>query len=124
MTAIINGTGLSYVAASPATGARDLSIATMQKFADEFAGSKASIGWQKLPSGLLIQWGVITVPTANVGASVSYPVAFTGAALVGMCSITGGNPSGYTCGLRLDSLSSMSVFCTNAYTVQWMVLGY
>jgi hypothetical protein len=41
-------------------------------------------GYQKLPSGLIIQWGVITVP-ADGGASgnqlVTYPLAFPTAVL-------------------------------------------
>lgn len=67
-------------APNPATGTRSTQVATMQKFADEFALSAAVSGYQKLPSGLIIQWGGVT---GVVGADVttSYPIAFPNAVL-------------------------------------------
>ena len=60
--------------ANPATGTRSMALATMQMFANEFGASLAANGYQKLPSGLIIQWG-----SANYAAGVRavvYPIAF------------------------------------------------
>ena len=52
---IVNNDGSVVASTSPATGLRSAALATMQKFADEFASSLAANGYQKLPSGLIIQ---------------------------------------------------------------------
>ncbi|MDM0006439.1 hypothetical protein QTI51_09635 [Variovorax sp. J22G73] len=81
-------------------------------------------GWQKLPSGLILAWGTNTLPTANVALSVNYGITFPHAAITGFATVIGGNSSGYTPGVRLDSNTSFSLFCTAAYTVSWLVIGY
>ena len=44
--------------------------------------SLAAVGWQKLPSGLIMQWGVVTgVSLAQVYQAVTFPVAFPSAIL-------------------------------------------
>lgn len=35
-------------------------------------------GWQKLPSGLIVQWGVATTPVSG-GIAVTFPIAFPNA---------------------------------------------
>lgn len=45
-----------------------------------FGLSKSSSGYQKLPSGLIMQWGAGiagTGATANTGNTVNFPIAFT-----------------------------------------------
>lgn len=61
-------------APNPTAGTRSQALATMQMFADEFVASLAANGYQKLPSGLIIQWGSANY-AAGVGAVV-YPIAF------------------------------------------------
>lgn len=63
-------------APNPATGTRSQAIATMQKFADEFASSLAANGYQKLPSGLIIQWGITGALAAGQSALVTFPISF------------------------------------------------
>ena len=63
------------IAPNPATGTRSQAIATMQMFADEFAASVTSPGWQKLPSGLIIQWGYVLVPASST-LTVAFPISF------------------------------------------------
>lgn len=61
-------------APNPTAGTRSQALATMQMFADEFVASLGETGYQKLPSGLIIQWG-----SANYAAGVRavvYPIAF------------------------------------------------
>lgn len=66
-----SGTTLS---ASPATGDRSTAVMTTQKLADEFGVLLAGNGYQKLPSGLIIQWGSST----NIGnaTNVTFPLAW------------------------------------------------
>lgn len=73
----LNADGSLVASANPATGLRSQALATMQKFADEFVCSLATNGYQKLPSGLIIQWGTIAV--AASAQSVTLPVAFSNA---------------------------------------------
>ena len=40
----------------------------------QFTQSIVANGYQKLPSGLIIQWGAI--PTVNAGVTVTFPIAF------------------------------------------------
>ena len=74
----LNTDGSLVASANPATGARSMALATMQKFADEFGASLAEAGYQKLPSGLIIQWGVISylASSGSVGTTASLPIAF------------------------------------------------
>jgi hypothetical protein len=44
-------------------------------YSNAFASSFASAGYQKLPSGLILQWG--TSSTASGSAAVAFPIAFT-----------------------------------------------
>lgn len=66
-------------APNPATGTRSQAIATMQKFADEFVASVTGNGYQKLPSGLIIQWGGAGVIPGPGGGNITFPVAFPNA---------------------------------------------
>ncbi|MDM0006441.1 hypothetical protein QTI51_09625 [Variovorax sp. J22G73] len=52
----------------------------MQKFADEFQVAFGQSSWQKLPSGLIVQWGTIT-NTSGSGVTVTFPIAFPTAVL-------------------------------------------
>jgi hypothetical protein len=83
----------STVAASPATGDRTTLLATMAKFADEFAASKTAEGYQKLPSGLIIQWGQVGSIAGNGNATMTYPMAFPNACF-SVVAIAGANNIG------------------------------
>lgn len=53
-----------------------------QAIAAKSPGSLAAVGWQKLPSGLIMQWGVVSgVSLAQVYQAVTFPVAFPSAIL-------------------------------------------
>lgn len=79
-------------AASDANTALNAAQSSVQP--SEFTGanqSLASPGYQRLPGGLIIQWG--TGQTAVGGGSVSFPVSFTTACLnVQVTNWTGGSP--------------------------------
>jgi hypothetical protein len=63
---------------TPATGNRSTQLATTQMFANEFTCSLAANGWQKLPSGLIMQWGYVPGSSLSPGTSVAvgFPTAF------------------------------------------------
>ncbi|BES79827.1 tail fiber protein [Yersinia phage vB_Yru_GN1] len=102
----------------------------------EFAAVKSGNGCQKFPSGLICQWGYTTMLGTTVSAVTTLPVAFTTAALVGVCSDAGGAcmPSG----IALTSLTQITVFCGTYYVasngtvaqknsnvgIRWIVWGY
>lgn len=60
----------------------------------QFGSSLASPGYQRLPSGLIIQWGSSTSSgTTGGNVSFTYPVAFPSGTLAGSC-VVGGVASG------------------------------
>ncbi len=61
----------------------------------DFGSSLAANGYQKLPSGLIIQWGVVTqeTPTANTPYTFSYPIAFPNAVFALLGSQTSDSPA-------------------------------
>lgn len=67
-------------APTPTNGDRTNKIATMAMFSNEFVSLKAINGYQKLPSGLILQWGNVSSIGTDVPTSVTYPIAFTSAA--------------------------------------------
>lgn len=75
----------SLLAVSPATGNRTDLVATMKKFADEFGSLMETNGWQKLASGLIIQWGKSTGVSGN--NVITFPIAFPNACLFTMASV-------------------------------------
>ena len=102
--------------------------------ANGFVSVKAASGYQKLPSGLIIQWGASTLSTAGgltfASASLIYPLAFTTA--VHQVFATLSTPaSNQSIGIAAASasLSQASVFMnsTSAITNQpfsWLAIGY
>lgn len=70
---------------------------TPLRLADAFKGGNASLsanGYQKLPSGLIIQWGVVGCPenyVANTRFAFNLPIAFPSSALCIILSNSGTN---------------------------------
>lgn len=62
----------------PTSGDRTNKIATMAMFTNEFVASFAANGYQKLPSGLIIQWGLVFSGTWAHGQNIAatFPIAF------------------------------------------------
>jgi len=124
----------AIVASNPATGLRSTALATMQKFSDEFGASFATTGWQKLPSGLIIQWGYLGITTPATGtiltSSVTFPIAFQTACLDAVGCL-GNIPAGTYAGVSAESLSTSSfnlVFCSGtasgvAMGLRWFAIG-
>lgn len=62
---------------TPPTGDRTTKAATTAMFGTEFAASLAVPGYQRLPSGLIIQWGIWSShATPGNAVAVAFPLAF------------------------------------------------
>lgn len=62
---------------------------TSAALAQPLAASLSGNGWQRLPSGLIIQWGTVTAPASAMTSSsvaVSFPLSFPNNAFIGLTS--------------------------------------
>ena len=97
-------------------------------FLNDFTGSNqylSSDGYQKLPGGLVIQWGRLTS-----GSSVTFPTTFTTACfqVIASRSSNGGATSGAAVFVNAGSIStsgfSMAEATTSTYPIMWIAIGY
>lgn len=93
-----------------------------------FGSSLATSGYQKLPSGLIIQWGNVTT-SASADVQVTYPIAFPNVAasisLTADVSTAGAfadTNTGLSTGFRAAAWSSTSAR-VSAYC-RWIAIGY
>lgn len=94
----------------------------------DFTASLGVTGWQKLPSGLIVQWGQVAGITGGSGAAVTLPIAFPSQTLFGLACVanTGGNTGALAGGIRLDSKTQITVFNNGNQTanaVYWLAFG-
>lgn len=114
----------SPTAPNPPTGDRTNKIATMQKFGDEFP---RGTGWQKLASGLLIQWGASNNALADY--NITFPISFS-ATPFAIVAVGVGN-IGTLKGVLVDSSSATqfaartrdSAGSYGSLTINWMAIG-
>lgn len=79
-------------------------------YSDKFFASKSTNGYQKLPSGLIIQWGAFAV-SAGAGTALTYPVAFpTGT--VALVAIDAGSGV-YQYGVNNFGKTGCTIYCRN-----------
>lgn len=90
----------------------------------DFSSSFGTTGYQKLPSGLIKQWGITLAAAAAASTAASFPISFP-TAIVGM-SLTASNASTTTSGAWLDSisLSGFNFHGNGAFNVYWEFTGY
>lgn len=89
-------------------------------FANDFSGSNQSLttnGYQKFPSGLIIQWGLGQSETTS-----TFPIAFPNACL----NVTLGGKGGYYENQFVSSFTKTTVTLGGTYAPQcyWMAIGY
>ena len=110
-------------APTPSIGTRSTAIATMQNFANEFGSSLAASGYQKLPTGLIIQWGSGFFVK---GQLYSFPMAFPSAILAMVASHTYGTNSLATPAVTFYGLTQYSLRWNAADSpvgVNWLAIG-
>ena len=130
--------GLSRIATQAETnaGSNDSVVLTPKKFVDAFKGANhnlASSGYQKLPSGLIIQWGTSNNASINP-QTVTLPIAFPNQGLVVVASDLSGSytpsPSIAICSARFLSNSQIQTATANTFStlsadsLQWIAIGY
>lgn len=85
------------------------------------ARSLASRGYQKLPGGLILQWGYDAASTG--GTAVSYPIAFPNACLQVLIGQAGANGVTYQLGALTPSAFTFFNTTTNG-SHRWLAIGY
>ena len=108
------------------------------KYSPLFTATLAANGYQKLPSGLIIQWGTATVTTDGSGnATVTHPIAFPTAGLAFLpirtqasyASAVSWTINAYSPGTAttavgvLNSTNSAAVLSTSV-SFRWIAIGY
>lgn len=98
-------------------------------YAPQFGSSLAANGYQKLPSGVIIQWGLTASISAGSSVSVTFPIAFPNACLhayatpaTGVTSSTAATPAVSAS----PSTTGMTVYCWGSIgmTAHWLAIGY
>ena len=120
------GSGDTAVVTSLGTGAWNITGGSAQlAVAAVFGSSTASNGYQKLPGGLILQWGtVISSATAGAPVSVTFPVAFTATAFTAF--VTPAAATTATISGWFDSITAtgMNVRANvQSFAVSWLAIG-
>lgn len=119
----------SPIVPTPTTGTQAVNkdYADLKVALSEFTGANQSLvgnGYQKLPGGLIIQWGYVP----NIGGrqvAITFPIAFPNAFLNG--SITTNNSSVATdngSSVFAESKSGMAAALNSGYAFYWFAIGY
>ena len=120
-------------APNPTAGTRSQALATMQMFADEFVASLATSGYQKLPSGLIIQWGFVGNINPGATSPVTFPVAFPNGYLCALCNplSPGANTNSYSASISSSPAPSVSAMTisnnsasSGAIAANWVAIGW
>lgn len=83
LTSIAVGDGESlYLVRVSATKWGAVSGNAALKYAAQFGSSLASAGYQKLPSGLILQWGRVTKDAGSSSKTFTFPIAFPNSCLL------------------------------------------
>lgn len=112
--------------ATPTIGDRSLKLATTAMFSNEFESSIASSGYQKLPSGLIIQWGSSAV-TAGTLLTVTLPTTFPNqiSKLVASVNQTNATANSYANSSPFSaSQIKLSLSYGGPINVQWIAIGW
>lgn len=94
----------------------------------QFELQTASIGFQKLPSGLIIQWGFVSGVLGGSGANVTFPIAFPNAHLNSSATAQNTQGASYAMGggTGLQTRFGMTVFnngTSAGSAINWMAIG-
>ncbi|UUZ93259.1 tail fiber protein [Paenibacillus sp. P25] len=84
-----------------------------------FASSLAQNGYQKLPSGLILQWGTVSIPNGGTNTNVNFPIAFPNS-----CFSAVATDSANAVYITYMSVNGITVYVGSASTVvTWMAVG-
>jgi hypothetical protein len=119
ITSFVMVPGQSVVMTSIAAGFYAATGNGVARYDDSYSSSLGGSGFQKFPTGLLIQWGQATATVA--GVAVSYPTTFASVNALTLGNNTG-NISIWTG--PLGNAGLFSLFCASStVTTSWMAIG-
>jgi hypothetical protein len=123
---LASGAALSNLGSSSITATQlaGNAVGYSQLLSTDWTNSKSTSGYQKLPSGLIIQWGQATSNTSNV--VVSFPIAFPTACASVVASANDTPAVGVFVALAGISASSFNsaVNTGGARVIWWVAIGY
>ena len=121
-----DGTGITELVLPESGELVNKDYADLKVALSEFTGANQSLvgnGYQKLPGGLIIQWGIASSSTA--GATTNFPITFPNA-LIGTSAVAVGGAGASVVISAVDSTKSNIKFTssTGSPTVRYIVVGY
>ena len=97
-------------------------------YAGAFGASLVANGYQKLPSGLIIQWGETSGISGNSSLTINYPIAFPNAAFKAIATpgATANSATASAAGIQRISASQLTIrnLGNVIYTFDWVAIGY
>jgi hypothetical protein len=130
LTSVVIGNGDSLTLVAGPSGWYAIGGSCQLQYSSKFAASLAANGYQKLPGGLLMQWGTTSAVTAGSSLVVSFPLAFPNAALsiVGNAIAVADSGSTVSLGFKILSTSQFQVYdygtLSAASGIRYIALGY
>lgn len=116
------GPGDSVLAVYQTAGAWLLLGTAQLGNSNQFASSLASSGYQKLPSGLIVQWGVLGTVSPS-GSTWTFPIVFPNAAL--RCFATSYNNTPYKVSNGVPTTTGVTVYGeTGSISANLFAIGY
>lgn len=94
----------------------------------EFGSSLASPGWQRLPSGLMLQWGAVLL-TGVSDLSISYPIAYSISPYITVATVTGSYATSTVVNIDTQTASSFAARVRNqagsvtGAAINWYSIG-
>lgn len=115
------GDSLSLVATNNSSQWIALGGSAQLGYSGAFGSSLSGNGYQKLPSGMLMQWGSVSSPGAS--GSITFPTAFLSGAysLVAITSSTSAIASNLTIGAT--TATTFNFYQTANYAFNWAAVG-
>lgn len=104
LTQLLTALRSAGVFTTPSLGDRTTKVATMACFSQEFGAGVTANGYQKLPSGVIIQWGLLTTSSSGGNVSTTFPITFPNTAFA--CFV---GCAGATAGGNYGSIQDLSV---------------
>jgi len=122
--------GLGETAIITALGSATWNCFIVPSVDSSFASSLSGNGWQKLPSGMIIQWGTVSVGAVST-ATVTLPVTFPVGGVFATATRIAGSPvnaQDVVASVEFSGATSLKISRPNssALTVQmfWVAIGY
>ena len=139
-----NANGKNVVLVNPDTNAVDVVVDVSKLVSKDYADLKVALaafiganqnltqnGYQKLPGGLIIQWGSSLFTFTGAGVllnTVTFPIAFTAQIYVVLPSLITNNPQNFNSSYGSLSLTSFIFYCSSngalgSLTNTWFAIG-